>query len=468
MNDFCLLLFEEVNKKKDGLIKDFMENHNNEIIPFWEYFDSSKNSILSKTIFNEMYNDFDYLCNYLETNLKNKNEIKNYINTPNNQGYTPLHYASFKGKISIISRLIKLDADTSIKNEKGLTVLHIAAQGNQPNSLAYFKEKCNENLNRYDNAQSTPLHWACYTGGVKAVDYLLCNDVELDQIDNQKVTALHLAVLSDNIKIIKKLLRAGADTNIKDSNNRTPEELAVLKKKKCAKIFRKKKRRCCNCIVIKTPNRKIKRSKKNIYLFLFLYIFSITTEILFVIDNFEKKYLYIFIVLNFIVFLIYFSLICKSTKIHQAQINILKLLEEGKDINDYCTKCKIKKENHTVHCFICQQCIEDFDHHCYWINKCVGKKNYCLFISFLFYNLINFSYYIYIDFHTFFKKNKKHKTLSLIFSIINLCIIIFFALLIFLLIFINLRNAIYNKKLKKQEKKFIDTSCSNKLIDSEA
>ena len=274
MNDFFLLLFEEVNKKKDGLIKDFMENHNNEIIPFWEYFDSSKNSILSKTIFNEMYNDFDYLCNYLETNLKNKNEIKNYINTQNNQGYTPLHYASFKGKISIISRLIKLDADTSIKNEKGLTVLHIAAQGNQPNSLAYFKEKCNENLNRYDNAQSTPLHWACYTGGVKAVDYLLCNDVELDQIDKQKVTALHLAVLSDNIKIIKKLLRAGADTNIKDSNNRTPEELAVLKKKNVRKYLERKKEDVVIVLLLKLQIEKLKEVKRIFIYFCFCIFFQ--------------------------------------------------------------------------------------------------------------------------------------------------------------------------------------------------
>ena len=464
MNDFCYLLFEEANKKQDGLIQDFMENHNNEIIPFWEYFDSSNNSILTKTIFNEMYNDFNFLCNYLETNLKNKDQIEKYINTQNNQGFTSIHYASFKGKISVISRLLKLNANISIQNAKGLTVLHLAAQGNQPNSLAYFKEKCNENLNKNDKAHSTPLHWACYTGSLKAVDYLLCNEVDLDQTDDQRVTALHLAVMSDNIQIIKRLLRAGADRNIKDSNDRTPGDLAIFKKKQCAKIFKMKKKRCCNCIVIKTPNTKINRSKKNIYLFLSLYIFSITTEITFVIDK-NKIYLIFFSVSNFIVFFLYFLLICINTKVNQPQINILQLLEEGKDISEYCTKCKIKKENHTVHCFICQKCIEDFDHHCYWINKCVRKKNYRLFIFFLYYNFLVFIIYFYFYFHLFFKKKKK--TLKLIFSILNLCIIIFFALLVFLLILINTRNACYNRKLKK-EKKLINSSSSNKLIDSEA
>ena len=36
------------------------------------------------------------------------------------------------------------------------------------------------------------------------------------------------------------------------------------------------------------------------------------------------------------------------------------------------------------HCIICNRCYEGFDHHCYWINKCVAKRNYNLFIFFLF------------------------------------------------------------------------------------
>ena len=472
MNDFYNLLFEEVNKKKDGLIKDFMEKNNNVVIPFWEYFDNSNNSILSKTIFNEMYNDFYYLCNYLEKNL-NKPEIENYINTKNETGFTVLHFASFRGKIPIISRLIHLHADLYTKNEKGLTILHLAAQGNQPNSLAYFKEKFSLDLNQLDNVKSTPLHWACYTGSLKAVEYLLCNDVELDKTDNEGVTALHLACMSDNIHIVKRLLRAGANRNIKDKNNRTAGELAEIKKKKCAGLFKNKKRICCSCIVIKTPTKKIKKSRKNIYLFLVLYVFSIITEVFFVMDYKEKKInFYMFVVSNSIVFLIYFFLICINTQINKPKKNILELLEEGKDISEYCYKCKIKKEKNTVHCFICQQCIEDFDHHCYWINKCVGKKNYFLFIFFLIFNLINFGIYIYNDLYRIIHNKKIIKSFSfdLMFLVINFLIIIFFALLIIILLIINIRNCCYNYKINKKiiDNKFSQTASSNKLIESEA
>ena len=46
------------------------------------------------------------------------------------------------------------------------------------------------------------------------------------------------------------------------------------------------------------------------------------------------------------------------------------------------------------HCIICNCCYDNFDHHCYWINKCVAKNNFALFIIFLFittfYLLISF------------------------------------------------------------------------------
>jgi hypothetical protein len=37
------------------------------------------------------------------------------------------------------------------------------------------------------------------------------------------------------------------------------------------------------------------------------------------------------------------------------------------------------------------RCIEGFDHHCIWLNTCIGKKNYCSFIVLILSIAINFS-----------------------------------------------------------------------------
>ena len=63
-------------------------------------------------------------------------------------------------------------ADMHARNMHGLNVLHIAAQGDQPISLYYFKS---QHLDLYskDFRNSTPLHWACFSNSEVALVYLL-------------------------------------------------------------------------------------------------------------------------------------------------------------------------------------------------------------------------------------------------------------------------------------------------------
>ena len=57
-----------------------------------------------------------------------------------------------------------------------------------------------------------------------------------------------------------------------------------------------------------------------------------------------------------------------------------------RDINpaDLCPECKVIRSARSRHCAICNQCVERFDHHCPWINNCVGIKNHNAFLTFLF------------------------------------------------------------------------------------
>ena len=60
-----------------------------------------------------------------------------------------------------------------------------------------------------------------------------------------------------------------------------------------------------------------------------------------------------------------------------------KLVENRIQIKEYCPTCVVKKASGTKHCLICDICVENFDHHCSWLNNCIGKRNLYIFWIFL-------------------------------------------------------------------------------------
>ena len=50
---------------------------------------------------------------------------------------------------------------------------------------------------------------------------------------------------------------------------------------------------------------------------------------------------------------------------------------------EMCPDCQVLRTPRSRHCAICNRCVERFDHHCPWLNNCVGMNNHNEFIVFL-------------------------------------------------------------------------------------
>ncbi|KAH0745197.1 hypothetical protein KY285_006854 [Solanum tuberosum] len=76
---------------------------------------------------------------------------------------------------------------------------------------------------------------------------------------------------------------------------------------------------------------------------------------------------------------------------YKDEAELCRYEEEGL-LKKKCDKCSEYKPPRTHHCRICRRCILRMDHHCAWINNCVGHRNYKAFVALIFYATIAIIY----------------------------------------------------------------------------
>ena len=410
-------------QETDEIIFDYIENENtkkikeimSQDIKIWEFksINNDNSTVLHLSVFKKLFPIVELIIDYVKE--KNKEGLAEFINQKNDLGATAIHYASFRGNIKIIKLLIENGANIYERTKRNLNVIHYSCQGNKPSSLMFFylqfkKEEDYKLLTEKDNGGSTALHWAAYTSSEDVLLFLInldyFNNEErrkhfIDSQDSNGFTPLHLSITSRSSRIVLKLLQNGASSDIKDKKGKTPLTLAIEKKQRDIATIIRNNQSCQFCNV-KAPVKQIKKSIKNIVIVFFFQIlttfllFGFVISIAFGVHKDENNenngnifyniLFIIYIVLLLLFFVFYLILIyMEPGEKPKNSIEFLKeKLDKNEDLAKYCYKCFVKKTRTLKHCIICDKCYEDFDHHCYWINKCVAKNNYKIFIAFLF------------------------------------------------------------------------------------
>ena len=272
----------------------------------------------------------------------------------------------------------------------------------------------------------TPLHFSSYYSNREITDILLILGCKINPEDNHLNIPLHFAIKGGDLSVVKKLIFYGADKNKLNKDKLTPSDYA--KKYGNSAMIN---------LFSKNPLNNIEALNNKKYDKLFLLIFLGLIAIKYgIYKYFWKSYISDGICLISFLYLVlrpknYYIFSYENNNKEPEDIGFEELfLQCNYDKNKMkkiCPKCKLIKKFKTKHCIICDTCVEDFDHHCYWINKCINSKIFYEFIAFL---IIMFTFLlinlisIFIEFKRIVKTNK-NKNYSYYIGLVILTIYLF-------------------------------------------
>lgn len=108
-------------------------------------------------------------------------------------------------------------------NDLGETALHVACATGRVEMVQLLLD-AGANVNAMTKSEGrTPLHLACLNDRVDTAKLLFnCGTCDLDAKDHNGDTSLHLATVAGNVKLVSLLIRYGANTNIRNAQNKSP------------------------------------------------------------------------------------------------------------------------------------------------------------------------------------------------------------------------------------------------------
>ena len=170
------------------------------------------------------------------------------VSVRDDQGLTGVHLAASKGDLEMLKLLLEKGAPVNAKDQYGITPLHLAAvKGHQQaaellrrngagtdffievslGNLALVKEKATTlSLKELQGPKGTnPLHWV---RDAAMTEFLLSQKVSPTQLAVEDVTPLHLVSGQGLMEVAVLLKQHGADLNAADASGNTPLDWALL------------------------------------------------------------------------------------------------------------------------------------------------------------------------------------------------------------------------------------------------
>ena len=333
------------------------------------------------------------------------------LDIPAENGRTPLHYACIKGSRKAVGILLDLGANINAVDNEGNSCLHYAVDSNNliilKNLLIYGADKTIIN-----KEGKSALQIAQENNAKTAIDILSANNSLIQNPCNKNHERSELKGNHNNLSLFVIILLMGFgkwiylsrlfyvyEGSIKYDIIPFVYEIETIKSF-CFYGNEKKYENCTiNQSLIDNYYHNVGSLRSNI-----TKISDLFFESTFGYSFLEKAYIIAWAISFFELILLYMILkfmffsreIYLKKKSFKKESSLINLFDNNKNI---CVKCRIPKEDRTVHCIACNRCVLEFDHHCSWLNICICRQNFGWYKSFLYifcaYILSNFIFFFY-------------------------------------------------------------------------
>ncbi|KAN0135081.1 Ankyrin repeat-containing domain protein [Lactarius tabidus] len=141
-----------------------------------------------------------------------------------NEGWSPLHRASYYGRIDIAQFLLEHCADVNLPGYRHFTPLALACNSDNL-EISRLLVQHGADVNSRNGNYRTPLMFV--KENLDIARLLIDNGADMNSANSEGQTVLHLAARLDRLHIAKLVLECGADFNICDEDGQTPLDIAT-------------------------------------------------------------------------------------------------------------------------------------------------------------------------------------------------------------------------------------------------
>jgi len=142
------------------------------------------------------------------------------------KGWTPLHYAAWRGNTQEIDQLVAKGADVHAKTKAGDTALYWAVI-NQHKAAVVLLLSHGADVNARNSGGRTALHEAADNGDLEIAEILLDKDANVDAQSGLRYTPLHGAAYRNHADVAGLLARRGANVQLREHRGLTAFRIAA-------------------------------------------------------------------------------------------------------------------------------------------------------------------------------------------------------------------------------------------------